>query len=160
MARLSDLKLSYRLYMKAYRYRQFNWRPGASLTKPLSECRVAVVTTAAFYRPDQDRFDESVKGGDFSFRVIPFDTDLSTLRIRQKSDAFDAAGLKADKNLALPLDRLRELAREGSIGSVAERHFSFRGSIPAPGRLLAKTAPEVAAMLKEDHVDVVLLTPV
>jgi len=160
MATLSDLKLSYRIYMKAYRYRRFDWRPGACLPKPLSQCRVAAATTAGFYRPDQEPFDEAVKGGDFSFRVIPRDTDLSTLRIGQRSDAFDSVGIETDKNLALPLDRLRELAQEGSIGSVAERHFSFTGSITAPGRLVAQTAPEVAAMLKQDEVDAVLLTPV
>ena len=146
--------------MKAYRYRRFDWPPGACLTKPLSQCRVAAATTAGFYRPDQEAFDESLKGGDVSFRVIPSDTNLSTLRIGQKSDAFDSAGIETDKNLALPLDRLRELALEGSIGSVADCHFSFTGSITAPGRLVARTAPEVAAMLKQDQVDAVLLTPV
>jgi hypothetical protein len=34
------------------------------------------------------------------------------------------------------------------------------GSIAAPGRLIANTAPDVARMLLEDAVDAVLLTPV
>jgi hypothetical protein len=34
------------------------------------------------------------------------------------------------------------------------------GSISAPGRLIDRTAPEVARMLVEDAVDAVLLTPV
>jgi hypothetical protein len=34
------------------------------------------------------------------------------------------------------------------------------GSIAAPGRLIAQTAPEVARILLEDTVDAVLLTPV
>jgi D-proline reductase (dithiol) PrdB len=92
--------------------------------------------------------------------VIPTDTDLTTLRIAHSSDAFDARGIEADRNLALPLDRLRELAAQRVIGSVAPRHFSFMGSITAPGRLIARTAPEAAAMLREDGVDAVLLTPV
>lgn len=60
----------------------------------------------------------------------------------------------------LPLHRLKELAEKGAIGSVAPRHFSFTGSITAPGRMIAETAPEVARMLLEDEVDAVLLTPV
>ena len=160
MAHLSDLKLTYRIYMAAYRYRQFDWRPGAVLNKPLNESRVAVVTTAAFYRPDQRAFDESVKGGDWSYRELPRDVDLASLRIGHKSDAFDHAGVEADKNLALPLDRLRELAAQGAIGEPAPRHFSLMGSIPAPGRLMDQSAPEVAAMLRDDRVDAVLLTPV
>ncbi len=146
--------------MKAYRYRSAEWRPGAELRKPLGEARVAVITTAAFHLPDQPAFDEGFRGGDYSYRVIPADADLGRLGIAHKSDAFDATGIESDRNLALPLDRLREMAAEGLIGSVAPRHFSFMGSIPAPGRLVAETAPEAAAMLREDGVDAVLLTPV
>ncbi len=130
------------------------------MEKPLREARIAVVTTAAFFRPDQPPFDTSIRGGDYSYRVIPDDTDLTTLGIAHRSDAFDIRGITSDKNLALPLDRLKALAEKGVIGSVAPRHFSFMGSIAAPGRLIAKTAPEVAGMLREDGVDAVLLTPV
>jgi len=160
MAKISDLKLAYQVFMKAYPRRRVDWHPGARLAKPLREARVAVVTTAAYFRPDQPPFDTSIRGGDHSYRVIPLDTDLSTLRIAHKSDAFDIRGISSDKNLALPLDRMKSLAEEGVIGSVAPRHFSFMGSITAPGRLIANTAPEVARMLLEDAVDAVLLTPV
>jgi D-proline reductase (dithiol) PrdB len=160
MAKISDLKLAYQVFMKAYPYRKVDWRPGARVKKPLSEARVAVVTTAAFFRPDQPPFDTSIRGGDCSYRMIPIDTDLSTLQIAHRSDAFDIRGITTDKNLALPLDRLKSMAEEGAIGSVAPRHFSFMGSIAAPGRLIANTAPEVAQMLLEDEVDAVLLTPV
>ncbi|MGH9770930.1 MAG: glycine/sarcosine/betaine reductase selenoprotein B family protein [Candidatus Acidiferrales bacterium] len=160
MAKLSDLKLRYRIYMEAYRYRQLDWHPGATLHKRLSQSQVAVVTTAAFFRPDQSPFDESIRGGDYSFREIPADTDLPSLGTAHKSDAFDHAGIDSDKNLALPLDRLRELAAEGRIGSVAPRHFSLMGSISAPARLMKITAPEIVRRISEDRVDAVLLTPV
>src|SRR5215469_7484441 len=139
--------------MKAYPYRQVDWHSGARLEKPLSEARVAVVTTAAFVRRDQSPFDTSIRGGDYSYHVIPANTDLSALEIAHRSDAFDIRGITSDKNLALPLDRLKSLAEEGVIGSVAPRHFSFMGSIAAPGRLIATTAPEVARLLLEDRVD-------
>lgn len=160
MAKITDLKLAYRLFMQAYPYRKVDWQPGANLTKPIKEARVAIVTTAALHTPDQPAFDTSIKGGDWSYRVLDANVDLSTLRIAHRSDAFDARGLEADKNLALPLDRLKSLAREGMIGEVAPRHFSFMGSIAAPGRLIGQTAPEVARMLRDDAVDAVLLTPV
>ncbi len=160
MAKISDLKLAYQVFMRAYPYRRVDWRPGACLEKPLREARVAVVTTAAYFKPDQPPFDTSIRGGDHSYRVIPANTDLSALLVAHKSDAFDTRGIASDKNLALPLDRLKSLAEEGVMGSVAPRHFSFMGSITAPGRLIANTAPEVARMLLEDAVDAVLLTPV
>src|SRR5260370_20014149 len=104
MAKISDLKLAYRVFMKAYPYRKVDWPPGARLKTPLSDARVAVVTTAAFFRPDQPPFDTSIRGGDYSYRIIPIDTDLSTLNIAHRSDAFDIRGITSDKNLALPLD--------------------------------------------------------
>lgn len=160
MAKITDLKLAYQVFMRSYPYRKVDWRAGALLGRSLSDARVAIVTTAAFFRPDQPPFDTSIRGGDYSYRVIPADTDLSTLKIAHRSDAFDIRGITSDKNLALPLDRLKSLAEEGVIGSVAPRHFSFMGSIAAPGRLIAQTAPEVAQILLEDKVDAVLLTPV
>lgn len=160
MAKISDLKLAYRLFMQAYPYRRVDWRPGARLARPLEEARVAIVTTAAFYTPNQQAFDTSIKGGDWSYRTLDANVDLATLRIAHRSDAFDACGLEADKNLALPLERLKALAGDRVIGEVAPRHFSFMGSIAAPGRLIAQTAPEVARALREDSVDAVLLTPV
>jgi hypothetical protein len=52
------------------------------------------------------------------------------------------------------------MLQKGTIGDVNWRHFSFMGAITAPGRLMTRTAPEVAALLVEDQVDAVLLTPV
>lgn len=160
MAKLSDLKLAHRIFMEAYPYRRFDWRPGAVLRKPLPESKIAVVTTAAFFLPGQPPFDSSIRGGDYSFREILADTDLNALRIAHKSDAFDHSGIESDANLALPLDRLRELKAEGRIGEVAPRHYSLMGSISAPARLVKITAPEIARELQEDRPDAVLLTPV
>ncbi|HEV2984820.1 MAG TPA: glycine/sarcosine/betaine reductase selenoprotein B family protein [Vicinamibacterales bacterium] len=160
MASLSDLPLKYRVFVKAYPYRRVDWSPGSVLTKPLPETRVAVVTTAGLYRPTDTPFDDSIRGGDTSYRVIPYPIDLDTLQIGHSSEAFDPSGIERDKNVALPLDRLHDLAREHMVGSLAPRHFSFMGSITAPGRLISQTGPEVAAMLRADGVEAVLLTPV
>lgn len=160
MAKLSDLNLRHRLFMQTYRYRRVDWRPGTRLQKPLSEAQIAVVTTAAFFRPGQEPFDLAIRGGDYSYREIPADADLATLGIAHKSDAFDHSGIEKDKNLALPLDRLRELQAEGRIGGPAPRHFSLMGSISAPARLTKITAPEIVGKLAEDRTEVVLLTPV
>lgn len=160
MARLSNLKLAYRLFLQAYPYRRVNWRPGARLEKPLRSARIALVTSAGFYLPDQLPFERSIRGGDCSFREVPADADIGSLRIGQTSDAFDRSGIEADRNLAFPLDRLRELVQEGAVGAVAARHYSLMGSIAAPGRLIAETGPEIARRLAAEGVDGVFLTPV
>jgi D-proline reductase (dithiol) PrdB len=87
-------------------------------------------------------------------------TDLQALRIGHRSDAFDSSGIEVDTNVALPLDRLQDLVRDGAIGAVALRHFSIMGAVTAPGRLVSTTAPQLVAMLHEDQVDALLLTPV
>lgn len=106
MAHLADLKLKYRLFMQAFPYRRIDWRPGARLSKPLPESKIALVTSAGFWVPGQSPFDPSIRGGDWSFREIFSTVQVQTLLIGQKSDAFDHSGIEADRNLALPVDRL------------------------------------------------------
>jgi D-proline reductase (dithiol) PrdB len=130
------------------------------LKKPLKDCRAALISSAGLVGPDQEPFDDSIRGGDFSFREIPADTDVSTLTDTHRSDLYDHDAIRQDPNLAFPLDRLRELVSMGRIGSLNRRHLSFMGSITAPGRLVKKTAPPAVRRLVEDGVDVALLVPV
>ncbi len=160
MAKVADLPLKYRAMMKLYRWRRIDPVPLAQVRRPLSEARVALVTTAGLVAPEQAPFDETIKGGDWSYRVIRGDVATQTLIETHRSDAFDHRGIAADRNLALPLDRLRELAAAGEIGSVAPRHLSFMGSITAPGRLLRETLPAAVDLLLADQVDVALLVPI
>jgi D-proline reductase (dithiol) PrdB len=160
MADISHLPLRYRLMLRTYRWRRVDPVPVARLGKPLAESRVALVTTAGLVPPGERPFDPQVKGGDFSFRVVRADANVRRLEEHHRSEAFDHAGILRDPNVAFPLDRLRELAATGEIGDVAPRHLSFMGSITAPGRLTARTAPEAAQLLVEDQVDVALLFPV
>ena len=121
---------------------------------------LALVSSAGLVLPSQPRFDESVKGGDPSFREIPGDVEVSTLLETHRSEAFDHSGMRRDANLVFPIDRLRELAAAGRIGSLNRRHLSFMGSITAPGRLVRDTAPAAANWLEADQVEAALLVPV
>lgn len=160
MAELSDLSLTYRLWLSTYRWRRVDPVPWAWPHAALSRQRLALVTTAGLYRQPMDPPFERTRGGDASFRVIPADVSVSQLEIGQTSEEFDPAGLQADRNLAFPLDRLRELHVTGEIGDIAPVHLSFNGSITAPGRLIAQTAPEAARVLRKEQVDAALLVPV
>jgi D-proline reductase (dithiol) PrdB len=160
MAQLSDLKQKHRVLIRGYPFRRIDWRPGTHLVNPLKEARIALITTAGFYLPSQAPFDRSYRHDDCSFREIPRGTPVEMLQIGQSSDAFDHAGIEADRNLTLPLDRLRELIEAGIVGEAAPRHFSIMGSLIAPARLISESAPEIACKLQRDAVDAVLLTPV
>ncbi len=160
MANLSDLPLKYRLFMKAYPYRWIDWRPGSVLSKPLNQARIALLTTAGYYLPTQEPFDLSYKHDDCSYRKIPWGTSIGTLQVGQSSDAFDHSGIEADRNLAFPLDRLRQAVDAGIVGEAAPTHFSLMGSIIAPKLLITETGPAIARKLHEDQVDALLLAPV
>ena len=160
MGDLKEFSLSTRLFLRFYAWQRIEPVPWNTLRKDLSECRVALVSSAGFVLPGQKPFDVSMRGGDPSFREIPAHVDASTLVESHRSRSFDHRGIRSDPNLAFPVDRLQELAQSGRIGSVNRRHISFMGSITAPGRLIKQRAPEAARLLVADGVDAALLIPV
>ena len=123
--------------------------------KPLAECTVAIVTSAALYATG----DEGFTAGDTTYRFI--DRDRRDLVLGHWSPNFDTAAVKMDLNVVYPIDRLEELAASGVIGAVAPRHLSFAGNQPDDvATIRLDTGPAAAAALRHDGVDVVLLTPV
>ena len=160
MGDLTEFSLPLRLFLRGYRWRRIDPIPWTPLEKPLWRCRLALVSTAGLVLPEQEPFDASVRGGDFSFREIPSGTDPKRLVDSQRSESYDHSGVRLDPNLAFPLDRVRELSDRGRIGSVNGRHLSFMGSITAPGRLVRHSATIAASRLVKDQVDLALLVPV
>jgi D-proline reductase (dithiol) PrdB len=121
----------------------------------LSTATVAIVTSAALHLPDDDRF----SAGDTGFRVIP--DGRRDLVMGHWSPNFDRAGFLADVNVVYPIDRLHELAERGVIGRVAPRHVSFAGNQPDDvATIRLDSGPRAAALLRDDGVDVAILTPV
>jgi D-proline reductase (dithiol) PrdB len=120
----------------------------------LEESRLALVTTGGVHLPEQPRFDIDDPLGDCSYREIP--TDAQTLTW---THAYYAPGRGDDLDAVFPLWILRRLAKEGVVGELNHRHFSFMGAIHDPEPLVRESAPEVARRLVEDRVDAVLLTP-
>ena len=160
MADLRSLSLPLRTFLKVYPWRRVEPLPWSPLRKALAQANVALITTAGLFTPEQVPFDESIRGGDTTFRTIGRDTSLASLDDAHRSDAFDRSGLEADLNLVFPVDRLRELEGDGVIGSMSARAISFMGSITAPGRLQRETAPAAADVLVTDGVEAALLVPV
>jgi D-proline reductase (dithiol) PrdB len=160
MGNLNEFSMAVRTFLRVYPWRRIDPAPWKELAKPLNECRLALISTAGLVAPGQDPFDETVRGGDVSFREIPSDIEMGELIERHRSESFDHAGLQEDPNLGLPIERGRELAEQGRIGSLNRRHLSFMGSITAPGRLMRQTAPAAARLLADDAVDAALLVPV
>lgn len=121
---------------------------------PLSEATVAVVTTAALHHPDQEDF----SGNDTGYRVL--DGSRRDYQLGHWSPNFDTVGFAYDMNVVMPLDRLDELAEQGVIGRVADHHFAYAGNQFDISAIRMDSGPAGAKWMKEQGIDVVLLTPV
>jgi len=138
--------------------------PWTPLTKPLAECRVALVSTAGLSMKGDVPFDmeyerQNPTRGDSSFRRLRADATAASIEANHLH--IDTGYIERDLNVALPLDRLRELTREGVVGAMADTHYSVMGFQGAdPSRLVDESAPAIAEQMKSEEVDLALLAPV
>ena len=138
MGDFSEFSLPVRLFLKAYPWRRIDPVPWTPLPKPLAQCRLALVSSAGFSLPNQLPFDESVQGGDPSFRAIPADTDVKTLIETHRSESFDHTGLQQDPNLVFPgavqrEDQIGVLLQAGVVEGFAAMRFNQRLHVRVTG---------------------------
>jgi D-proline reductase (dithiol) PrdB len=153
VTRLTDLPPAQAKRLAELECPDFETRPW--VTGPaLAQRRVAIVSSAGLFV----RGGEPFRGRDADYRAIPADTRPQNLLESHISINFDRTGFQEDWNTVFPLDRLKELAGDGAIGSVGATHYSFMGATdPVQMR---PHVPELATRLKEDRVDAVILSPV
>ena len=153
MARLSDIPEPARTRWRDIDCPTFDtdsWVVGP----PLSERRIAVISTAGLQR----RGDRPFTFGAIDYRIVPAETPADDLVLCHVSPNFDRSAFQQDVNVIFPLDRLREFAAEGTIGSVANYHYTFMGA--SDPVLMKDAALDMVAPMKQDAVDTVLLVPV
>lgn len=121
---------------------------------PLAARRVAVVSSAALH----ERSDVPFMPGTAEYRALPATLPPSDIRMSHVSINFDRSGFQRDINVVYPLERLRELAAEGVIGSVADTHFAVMGSTDP--KTMTETVAGLVGHLNRDRVDSVLFLPV
>ena len=136
--------------------------PWTALDKPLPECSVALISSGGIALKTDRPFDQEGERrnpwwGDPSWRVIP--TTARTEDIRVYHMHIDPVPVEADMNCLLPIERLKELAGEGKVGSVAASHYSFMGYLLDPAELLEESIPAIIERLRSEQVDIVALVP-
>jgi len=147
-------------YGAPYQWAHADAVPFQPLTKPLSACRVAVVTTAAPYRPEVgDQGPGAPYNAKAKFYAVYSGDAAGDPDLRISHVAIDRRHTTAeDIGSYFPLARLREAARAGRIGAVAPRFHglptnrSIRTSVEVDG-------PELVARCVADAVDAVVLVP-
>lgn len=159
MTTMDRLDRNLRDFVKMYKWQRIDPVPWAVMNMPLAEARLGLVVHACMTQPDQPPFRAEEPEFDASIRIIDSDTDPQTLVNTYPGQGFDHAGLEADANLLVPLDRLHEMVERAEIGGVTERTVSLCGHLPHPRQLIDETAPQIARIFIEDRADVVLLVP-
>ncbi|MBI5953297.1 MAG: hypothetical protein HY865_16705 [Chloroflexi bacterium] len=139
--------------------RPIPWTP---LSKPLSECRVSLLSSAGIALKDDQPFDQEGERknpwwGDPTCRILPKTATEKDVRLYHLH--IDPSHAKQDLNCLFPLQRLQEMEASKRIGFISERHYSIMGYILKPERLLQETVPAIIRNLKEDMADVVVLVP-
>lgn len=145
-------------YGKPYEWAHFDtipFTPFASLGKPLSECRVGVVTSSEMARRGEEAGPEDPRR-----LVYSLATDIPTDQLVSRKAAYDRyATTLDDVDSYLPLTHLHRLAAEGRIGAVAPR-FQMIQSEYSQRKTLTLDAPAILKQMREDRVDVAVLTAV
>jgi D-proline reductase (dithiol) PrdB len=153
MARLEDIPEPTRTAVRDIPCPAFDTTP--FVTGPrLSERRVAIVSSAALIHRGDKPFDF----GSGECRAVSGAWDNADILMSHVSINHDRNGYRRDLNVIYPIDRLRELAEEGVIGSVADTHFSVMGSTDPAA--MVDSANSIANALHADRVNAIVLCPV
>jgi hypothetical protein len=134
--------------------------PFHRLARPLAQCRVALVTTAAPYRPEAgDQGPGAPYNARAKFYAVYSGDAMQDHDLRIAHVAIDRQHTTAeDPGTWFPLPALRSAAAAGRIGSVAPRFHgaptnrSIRTTLTADG-------PEIVERCRADAVDAVVLVP-
>jgi len=150
-------------YYQTLRVERADPIPWTPLSRPLRECRFGLVTTAGIYDKEREgpfeaeREKREPMWGDPTYRHIG--RDVAQGHIGASHLHINNRDILADVNIVLPVERFAELEAEEAIGSLAAENYSFMGYQPNTNEWRERYGPEVAALLKDEAVDAVLLTP-
>jgi len=145
--------------------------PFTPLQKPMSEVRLALITSSGHFLEGMDPEPLGVKEmtqaeavrriSDFlkeepDLSVIPADTPHEKLRVRH--GGYDISGAQIDPDVSFPLRRLKELEQLGVFGELHDEAYSFVGAA-AQLRILNHAGPRWVDRLKKQSIDAVLMVP-
>lgn len=124
------------------------------LRKPIAESTIGLFASCGAQLQDDPLLGETE---DISFRLIPRETPMSRLVVAHKTKVRKWA--VEDLNVAFPLERMRELEKEGAFRRLAHTAVSMVGSIQRFTELVEQTVPVIKQIYDSQGVDLVFLFP-
>ena len=140
-------------YERPYQYAHHTDVPFAPLRKPLSQSRVALITTAGPWVDDPAK-----RSKPFERRPLwAGDTRQTPERLFTENLAWDKESTHTrDVQTFLPIDHLKSYVAAGRVGEIGPRFYGVPTEY-SQSRTTREDAPAIAAMCREDQVDAVLL---
>lgn len=141
----------------AYQWSEYETNFWNEFKKPLKDSRVTLISSSGAYLEGQKPFDPWAVN-DFSIRLIDVDAPKESMHIAH--NYFDHRDAVKDINVVLPLDRLKELEKEGVIGELAPHAITLgMGRMYKRSQLMDQTVSDIIAVLEKEETDVVFLIP-
>jgi D-proline reductase (dithiol) PrdB len=147
-------------YGPPYEWAHYTHVPFQRLRKPLAECRVAIITTAAPFQPDRgNQGPHAPYNAAAKFYSVYSGDSESDPDLRISHIAIDRKHTTAeDQGSYFPLAELRRSAASGRIGAVAAR-FHGMPTNRSQRTTLTLDCPELVARCTADAADAALLVP-
>ena len=145
-------------YDNPYRWAHNRDVPFVALTRPLTRSRVALITTAAPFKPDAGDqgpwapYNASAKFAEVYSMPIDSSPDLRIAHLGY--DRKHTSG--EDINSYFPLQRLKEAADAGRIGELNSRFYAVP-SLRSQRLTSDRDAPAILEMCHEDRIDAAIL---
>ena len=102
--------------------------PAPALTKPLSQCKIAIVTSGGVVpqgNPDHIESSNATKWGKYSIAGMDHADKADFMTVH---GGYDRAFVLEDPDLCIPVDVLRQMEREGKIGKLADYFCATTGT--------------------------------
>ncbi|HEX8748190.1 MAG TPA: glycine/sarcosine/betaine reductase selenoprotein B family protein [Pyrinomonadaceae bacterium] len=123
----------------------------------LRRATVAIVTAGGVHLKEQEPFNIADELGDLGYRIITHEADSSELMVTHHH--YDHTDADQDINVVFPLDLLRDLKADGTIGDVARKHVGYMGYTMQLKAMYEGTAPQIANEIdRGSRADAVILT--
>lgn len=125
------------------------------LSKPLSESRLGMVSSAGVYALGQVAY---YYKDDTSIRRIPRTTSVRDLRFSHITENY-LVEARQDPCTVFPIEALATLQAAGRIGELADNYLSCMGGIYSQKRVVNELIPNLEQAVADERLDVLLLVP-
>lgn len=141
----------------AYEWTENETAPITRAGKPISESRVTMLTSGGISHCTMPGFNPDARN---DHRLDAVDQHVASSDFQINDSYYNHNDADQDINCVFPIDRLKEMAEAGVIGSIAPRFWSgFMGRIYNRTKLIEESVPAFIEKLREDAVDILVAVP-